>query len=249
MGVDYTALVADIMASRVRQPTHAAATQLFHTLEVTCLKENDETSWEAWWQEVGSLDVAGWCVHPSKVAWVRAQTKGAVITVANFPEGEDDEESLSTQLEEARAHGADAMDVVWPAQWRVARKHIEPLVDWLSVLRKAWPSELKVIFEVSEIADLNWLLEISLLALNQGIDFLKTSTGVHGQASLDTVAVMAYALRESQRGGLKVAGGVNTWAQAQHYYQLVQTILGEAWPTPSHFRIGTSRLHQVPLPE
>jgi deoxyribose-phosphate aldolase len=54
--------------------------------------------------------------------------------------------------------------------------------------------------------------------------------------------IKAHHLKTGKKTGLKPAGGIVTADDALIYYAIVKEVLGEAWLTPSLFRLGASRL-------
>jgi deoxyribose-phosphate aldolase len=90
--------------------------------------------------------------------------------------------------------------------------------------------------------------QASLLAMQAGADFIKTSTGkIEVSATPEAAVVMCHAIKEyhnksGRKVGFKVAGGIRTAEDAVLYYTIVKEILGEEWLTPELFRIGASSL-------
>ncbi|HVY53875.1 MAG TPA: deoxyribose-phosphate aldolase, partial [Gammaproteobacteria bacterium] len=80
--------------------------------------------------------------------------------------------------------------------------------------------------------------------IDAGADFVKTSTGKFNPgATLEAAQAILSAIKCSSKPvGLKVAGGVRTLEQAEAYFKLAQQVLGQNWPTPQTFRIGSSRI-------
>src|ERR687894_700079 len=88
----------------------------------------------------------------------------------------------------------------------------------------------------------------SMLAMEAGADFIKTSTGkASSGATPGVVLVMLEAIRDyvDRTGrvvGMKAAGGVSVSKAALHMLVLVKETLGDEWLTPDRFRIGASSL-------
>ena len=101
---------------------------------------------------------------------------------------------------------------------------------------------LKVILESFVLSKEDIVLATNLVVAS-GADFVKTSTGKFGGASMEAVALMASTLAQQEQScGLKISGGVSTLEQAQGFYQQVSEILGDAFCVPEYFRFGASRL-------
>jgi deoxyribose-phosphate aldolase len=82
------------------------------------------------------------------------------------------------------------------------------------------------------------------MALGEGVDFLKTSTGktpvsATPAAARTMLAAIAAHPRRAQ-AGFKASGGIRTVADAQLYIELARAALGSV--TPQNFRLGASGL-------
>src|SRR5918998_1753974 len=110
------------------------------------------------------------------------------------------------------------------------------------------PAHVKVIVEADELGGYDHVRHATLLAMEGGADFVKTSTGKVGKGATPAAtlvmleAVRDYAWRTGRAVGMKAAGGVRTSKQAIHQLVLVKETLGDDWLTPDRFRIGASSL-------
>jgi deoxyribose-phosphate aldolase len=90
-------------------------------------------------------------------------------------------------------------------------------------------------------------MEASILCLENGADFIKTSTGkIEKGADIYSSTVMLLALREYYRKnnvlkGLKVAGGIRKIEEAVEYMNLYKYFITSNFDNNS-FRIGCSQL-------
>ena len=109
-------------------------------------------------------------------------------------------------------------------------------------------AKLKVILETGLLPDYNAVWQASLLAMDAGADFIKTSTGKFQPAATpDKFYVMAMAIKEfydktGHKVGIKPAGGISTIEDALIYFYIVKSVIGNEWLNKSLFRIGASRL-------
>lgn len=114
---------------------------------------------------------------------------------------------------------------------------------------------LKIIIESGVLSDPELIYSASILAMESGADFIKTSTGKEKvSASPDAVYIMCHAIKNFYHAsgkmiGIKPAGGIASTEDALSYYSLVETILGKEWLLPENFRIGASRLANILLSE
>lgn len=107
-------------------------------------------------------------------------------------------------------------------------------------------AHLKVILETCELLSLSSIYRLSYEALQNGADFIKTSTGKgkHG-ATLEHFTTMCLALREfnvttHSKRGIKAAGGISDGPTAQKFFGIAHNLLGKT--DNSNFRIGASGL-------
>src|SRR6201991_5280792 len=99
-------------------------------------------------------------------------------------------------------------------------------------------AHLKVIVEADELGGYDHIRHATLLAMEGGADFVKTSTGKVGKGATPSAtlvmleAVRDYTARTGRVIGMKAAGGVRTSKQAIHQLVLVKEPLGEKWAPP-----------------
>lgn len=111
--------------------------------------------------------------------------------------------------------------------------------------------KLKVILETGDFFTHQEIREVSILAIQGGADFIKTSTGKTAKgASPQAVYTMCQVIREHfQETGIKIgikpSGGIRTAEEALLYYQIVQEVLGDEWLKSDYFRIGASSLYNA----
>ena len=107
-------------------------------------------------------------------------------------------------------------------------------------------AHLKVILETAELGSYDHVRHASMLAMEAGADFIKTSTGKAatrrhaGRRAGDARGDPRLRQRTGRVVGMKAAGGVSTSKQALHLLVLVKETLGDEWLTPDRFRIGAS---------
>jgi deoxyribose-phosphate aldolase len=190
---------------------------------------------------------AALCVWPRLAALARreAPPEVAIAAVANFPQGGTDVEAAVRDTAAIVQAGAQEVDLVLP--WRALQAGDDrAAAAVLAAVRRACEGlRLKVILETGELADDAVIRRAAALALAEGADFLKTSTGktptgatpAAARALLETIAATPGSL-----AGFKVSGGVRTVADAALYMGLVRDVLGPAALTRQRFRIGASGL-------
>jgi deoxyribose-phosphate aldolase len=194
------------------------------------------------------------CIYPEFVRQARSRLDGsgvAVAAVANFPLGTASPGDVVSEVEQALADGADEIDVVFPFRAYLAGDHDSAgeLVRLVSTVchHGAHRATLKVILETGVLHDHSVIKAAAALAVANGADFLKTSTGKLEPAATPVAAealleVISAAQRDGHRVGLKVAGGVKTVADAAVYLDLADRYLRPDQAEPSNFRFGASGL-------
>lgn len=107
---------------------------------------------------------------------------------------------------------------------------------------------LKVILETGLLVTPELIAEASFLAMEEGADFIKTSTG---KVEVNATPMAAYVMCEcikafyqktGRKVGFKPAGGISSAMDAVCYYSIVSTILGKEWLNKNLLRFGVSRL-------
>lgn len=193
--------------------------------------------------------VAALCVWPRFVPLARAHAPAgvAVAAVANFPEGSDDIERAVRDTQQIVAAGAQEIDLVLPWRALLAGDTAGPAALLRAVRRECEGRVLKVILESGELKTPALIAAASRIAIAEGADFLKTSTGKTptgatpeaARVMLEAIAADAQAAR---RVGFKASGGVRRVADALVYLDLVEQILGRAALVPQRLRLGASAL-------
>lgn len=189
--------------------------------------------------------VAAVCVWPRLAALARQRAPASVrvAAVANFPAGGTDVAAALADVEAIVATGAQEVDVVLP--WRAWLAGEDAAAGaLLRAVRAACPGlTLKVILETGELHTAERITRAARLALDEGADFLKTSTGkVAVGATLPAATAMLEAMRGHPRVGLKLSGGLRRVADLLPYLEQVRRERGEAGLQPQRLRIGASSL-------
>jgi deoxyribose-phosphate aldolase len=192
------------------------------------------------------------CVYPTMVATAVKALAGSGIPVASvatgFPAGLM---PLPLRLEEIRyavGEGAREIDIV------VTRAHVldqnwRALYDEVRAMREACgDAHLKAILATGDLKTLRNVQRASIVAMQAGADFIKTSTGKEDvNATLPVSLIMVRAIREyleetGAKVGFKPAGGLKTAKDALAWQVLMKEELGNDWLQPDLFRIGASSL-------
>ena len=195
--------------------------------------------------------VAAICVYPNFSGIVREALKvpiNVAAVSAGFPSSQTFIEIKVAETALAVHDGASEIDVVISVG-NFLNGQYEDVFEELSELKAACrDAHMKVILETGALKHAAEIKKASLLAMEAGADFIKTSTGKMNPAATPEAAyVMCNAISEyhkktGRKVGFKAAGGIVTSADAVNYYTIVKEILGEEWLKNGLFRLGASRL-------
>ena len=146
------------------------------------------------------------------------------------------------------AAGASEIDIVI-TRALVLTGDYDALYDEVRSFREACgQAHMKAILATGELATLGNVARASMVAMQAGADFIKTSTGKEGvNATLPFGVVMCRLIREyfEQTGyavGFKPAGGIRTAKQSLEFLYLMKEELGDRWLRADLFRFGASSL-------
>ncbi|MEI6558035.1 MAG: deoxyribose-phosphate aldolase [Rhodospirillaceae bacterium] len=231
----------------------ALARRAVRLLDLTCL---DESAGET---EIAALcrrgqtklgPVAAVCVLPAFVGFARSTLDKSgsairVVSVVNFPGGDDDVARAGEEAARAVASGAEEIDLVFPYRRYQAGERDEALAMVIGCRAMCGPDvTLKVILETGSFGQAAQLAAAAREVIAEGADFLKTSTGRGTKgATLSAAAVLLGVIHETGgRNGLKVSGGIREAAAVARYLALTDAIMGPDWISPATFRVGASAL-------
>ena len=173
-----------------------------------------------------------------------------------FPTSQSFLEVKVKECELAVENGADEIDIVlalnsfMAGDFEQARSEIRAMrgaIDDVAA-RLGRKVVLKVILETGLLVTPENIANASFLAMEEGADFIKTSTG---KVSVNATPMAAFVMCEcikafygktGRKVGFKAAGGISTAKDAVGYHSIVKTILGEEWTGKDLFRFGVSRL-------
>ena len=200
------------------------------------------------------------CVYPNFASVVRDRRRSPelhVTTVAScFPSAQSFLEVKVQECVLAVRAGADEIDIVLALNAFLAEDYAaasREIVEMKQAIdaeaaRQGRKVVLKVILETGLLVTPERIARASLLAMEAGADFIKTSTGkVEVNATPAAAYVMcrcikAYYEKTGVRVGFKAAGGISNAQDALTYYYIGASVLGEEWMDKDHFRFGVSRL-------
>lgn len=196
-------------------------------------------------------NVASICVYPSFVETVGLAVDGTPMRITSvgggFPASQTFLEVKMLEVAMAVENGADEVDIVLNVGKMLTGAYDEAAAE-VEMIRSEMDEDvvLKVIIESGALKRPELIRKASLLSMEAGADFIKTSTGkIDVAATPEAAVVMCQAIKDyyeksGRRVGFKAAGGVKTPQDAALYYTIVEQILGKEWLTTELFRIGAS---------
>ena len=199
-----------------------------------------------------SLTTGAVCVYPTMVGAAVKALAGSGVPVASvatgFPAGLMPLPLRLAEIRYAVEQGADEIDIV------ITRAHVlqanwAALYDEIAAMREAsGAAHMKAILATGDLQTLRNVYKASMVAMQAGADFIKTSTGKEGvNATLPVSLTMVRAARDyGARTGLKIgfkpAGGMKTAKDALSWQILMKEELGNDWLRPDLFRLGASSM-------
>lgn len=192
-------------------------------------------------------NTAAVCIWPRFVSQAKrllADTPVKVATVVNFPAGGSDVKATMRETKQVVSEGADEVDLVIPID-ALKSGDTETARHMVSTIRAVTHNQalLKVIIEAGELSQENLIREASVIALEEGADFIKTSTGkVRVNATPEYAEIMLDVLSDfgDKARGFKPAGGIRTVEDCGTYLEIADRLMGADWATRSTFRFGAS---------
>ncbi|HHU00515.1 MAG: deoxyribose-phosphate aldolase [Bacteroidota bacterium] len=243
--------------------------RLFNCLDLTSLNSDDSSNKiESFCEKVVHLNehypdipnVGAVCVYPVFASVLGSKLKGMdvkrAVVSAGFPTSQT---FLDVKIEETKKAvflGADEIDIVisigefLEGNYEFVGREI---ADIKAAIGK--DVQLKVILETGALGTSENIWKASILAMEAGADFIKTSTGKgYPGATPEAAWIMNHAMKaftekRKRKVGFKAAGGVSTVEDALIYWSIQKQVLGDSWLNNSLFRIGTSRLADTLLKE
>ena len=192
------------------------------------------------------------CVYPAMVPAAVRALEGSGIPVASvatgFPAGLTPLPQRLAEIRYAVEQGAREIDIVIHRA-QVLLQDWTALYDEVAAMRQACgEAHMKAILATGDLKTLRNVYKASMVAMQAGADFIKTSTGKEDvNATLPVSLIMVRALRDygeltGFQIGFKPAGGLKTAKDAMNWLILMKEELGRRWLEPDLFRIGASSM-------
>lgn len=192
------------------------------------------------------------CVYPAMVPHAVKALEGSGIPVASvatgFPAGLTPLPQRLAEIRYCVEMGAKEIDIVIHRA-QVLTQDWTALYDEVAAMREACgEAHMKAILATGDLKTLRNVYKASMVAMQAGADFIKTSTGKEDvNATLPVSLTMVRALRDygeltGFQIGFKPAGGLKTAKDAMNWLILMKEELGRRWLEPDLFRIGASSM-------
>ena len=196
-------------------------------------------------------NVAAICIYPALVPVVKehlTENVGIAAVAGGFPASQTFIEVKIAETAMCVLEGATEIDVVISVGEFLEGNYEAVHEELTEIKASCRHAHLKVILETGALKTATNIMKASILAMESGADFIKTSTGkIPVAATLEATYVMCQAIKEwNEKNNIKVsykpAGGIVTTEDAVKHYTLVKEILGKEWLDNTMFRFGASRL-------
>lgn len=242
-------------------PENPSAKELFQFIDLTSLNSRDTLrdielfANQALAYDKKGYTVAAVCVYPNFASIVKnilkdTSVKTAVVG-ACFPASQSFLEVKKLECELAVKNGAQEVDVVINIG-ALLEGNDQAVVNEIQQLKaRIGSAKLKVIIESGLLNEPALIHKATVLSIQGGADFVKTSTGkVPIGATPEAAEIICKAIHDHHQKtgikiGFKVSGGVRTYEEAVMYYNCVKTHLGDSFLSPDYFRIGASSLAEA----
>ncbi len=253
--------VSEIIARSQEKKNLETLKILFSLIDLTSLNGTDTKSKIAdmaqkvsWFNRVfpDIPNVAAICVYPALVPVVKNNLTvpgvGIASVGAGFPASQTFLDVKTLECKRAVIEGATEVDTVITLGEFFEENYDFTFREVSAEKEAIGDAHLKIILESGSLRSMKEIRIASIISMEAGADFIKTSTGkTEPAATPEAVYIMCQAIKDyyKQTGrmvGIKPAGGVVTANDALIYYTIVETILGEKWLNNKYFRLGASKL-------
>jgi len=197
-------------------------------------------------------NVAAICVYPNFVPVVKEKLTAKGVKIASvagsFPSSQTFRQIKLSECKMAVDAGADEIDIVIPVGLFLGNDYTAVAEEIREIKESIGDRILKVIVESGLLGSYEMIFRASMIAMDAGADFIKTSTGKTAVSATPAAAyVMCRAIANfySETGirvGFKASGGIASASDAIIYHQIVDHCLGKEWLSNKYFRTGASRL-------
>ncbi len=170
-------------------------------------------------EEARQHQFAAVCIPPYFVrhaAQLLQESDVKVATVIGFPMGYASTPSKIEEIKRAVDEGADEIDAVVnlcavkSGNWNYVQNDIDSMTTAAHLKGKV----IKIILETSLLEE-DEIRKLAEICLESEVDYVKTSTGVNGQADLQSVRLLNEVLDGKSK--IKAAGGIRTRWDAEQY--------------------------------
>ena len=158
------------------------------------------------------------CVPPNKISFVNKRLRGKgvvkICTVVGFPWGYSCSKTKIDEAQTVADLGVDEIDMVMGVG-QLKDKNYKSIVDETARIKEIGPS-LKVIIETGLLSS-EEIKQASLLCVEGGADFVKTSTGFVGGVDTNVIRIIKETVGDKIK--IKASGGIASYREALGYIE------------------------------
>lgn len=255
------AKLAEIKNNVASAKTRENLINIFNLIDLTSLNTNDTIQKiKSMTEKVSNFDkhfpkyknVAAICVYPSLIPTVKAYLSEKNVNIAavgaGFPSSQTFLSVKAAECELAVHKGAEEIDIVISVGTFLEKDYEKMSYEIELIKHSIGEAHLKVILETGELINNENIYLASIISMESGADFIKTSTGKTPlSATPEAVytmctAIKAYYEKTGNKIGIKPSGGMSIAEDAITYYLIVKEVLGDEWLNNKLFRLGASKL-------
>lgn len=253
--------IAALKAKTDQYKTKEVLTKIFNCIDLTTLNSTDhDTKVKTLVDNVNNFEdkfkdmpnVGAICVYPNFVEIIKENLKDKNVSIASvgasFPSSQTFISVKAAECELIKHKGADEIDIVISVG-TFLNNDINRVAGEIKIIKETiGETHLKVILETGELKTIDNIHLASVISMESGADFIKTSTGKSPvSATPEAVYAMCLAIKDfyaktGKKIGIKPSGGMAVSEDAIIYYQIVEHVLGEEWLNNELMRFGASRL-------
>jgi deoxyribose-phosphate aldolase len=167
-------------------------------------------------------------IHVRQAAEALHQSTVKVGTVIGFPSGASTSATKLFEAQDALENGATELDVVINLGG-LNQGNLDAVHRELAEICELGNPVVKAILEMALLSPEEKRIAAEV-CMDAGVDFLKTSTGWHGGATVEDVQLLKEIARD--RVGIKASGGIRTLEQAYALIMAGATRLGTSYGLP-----------------
>jgi deoxyribose-phosphate aldolase len=179
-------------------------------------------------------------VNPVWVATARTELSGSevkIVSVTGFPLGANRTDTKIAEAVKAVSDGAHEIDMVAQIGWLISAQYAKAERETAKIRENLpYNVQLKVIIEAGKL-DRKQQIDAVKMCINGGAQFVKTSTGFFGGATIEQVQTLVQTAERQIE--VKASGGIRSLAECRDFLSAGATRLGSSVSAAIMRELGT----------